>query len=234
MQALIFNHSQAQATLLANRCHSYELSTCCFNELPTDNFALFDEPNRESKILLIDQSCLQHNATLIKTLISKLPQHTFAVTCEGASVNYTVQLMNAGVAWVFADWSDLTIVDAGFRSLLKTNHKLGEQYAEHRRLQSIKKTISIREWQVIEMVLQGMPNKQIAKYLDVSLRTVEARRSQVYHKCRVTTPQELVRCLDLAARLESKFAVPAPTPVRLPHQAVAQQHLRTSNITSLA
>ncbi len=234
MQALIFNQSQGQAADLAAICKRYELSPHCHSELVAGNLVACNQPCKQSRILFVDDTLLQQETTLVASLAASLPQDTIAVTCADASVNYTVQLMNAGAAWVFADWSDSAVVDAGFRSLIKATQRLNEEFTQHQRLQEIKRTIAKREWQVIEMVLRGMPNKQIAKQLDISLRTVEARRSQVYHKCHVTTPQELVRCLDLAARLEAKFAAPIETPVRLPHQAVARQHLRTSDIASLA
>jgi hypothetical protein len=55
------------------------------------------------------------------------------------------------------------------------------------------------------MVLDGVSNKQIAKQLEVSVRTVESRRAKIYRKCDVTNVTELVRCVDRAHQLRSRY-----------------------------
>ncbi|QDU88105.1 Transcriptional regulatory protein FixJ [Pirellulimonas nuda] len=60
--------------------------------------------------------------------------------------------------------------------------------------------LSPSERQVLEMVLEGMPNKQIAGKLGVCVRTVEARRSRIYQSTDVGSVAELVR-LSIAAGL---------------------------------
>ena len=58
-------------------------------------------------------------------------------------------------------------------------------------------TLSAREREVLEKVVQGKLNKQIADLLDISIKTVEVHRSRVMEKMRVGTVAELVRlCLD--------------------------------------
>lgn len=53
--------------------------------------------------------------------------------------------------------------------------------------------LSESERQVLDMVLSGTPNKQIAKRLEVCVRTVEARRSRIYQTTGVNSVAELVR-----------------------------------------
>lgn len=58
------------------------------------------------------------------------------------------------------------------------------------------------ERRVMDMVIQGKLNKAIAKELDVSVRTVENRRSEVFLKMKVESLAELVR-LVIEADMDS-------------------------------
>ncbi len=49
------------------------------------------------------------------------------------------------------------------------------------------------EWQVFNRVVDGQPNKRIAKQLNVSRRTVEERRARVMRKLGVKSLPELIR-----------------------------------------
>jgi len=50
-----------------------------------------------------------------------------------------------------------------------------------------------REREVMELVVQGMPNKRIAEKLDVSVKTVEVHRSRVMRKMEASSLPALVR-----------------------------------------
>ena len=54
-------------------------------------------------------------------------------------------------------------------------------------------TLSAREREVMDLVVEGRLNKQIADILDISIKTVEVHRSRVMEKMRVTTVADLVR-----------------------------------------
>lgn len=54
------------------------------------------------------------------------------------------------------------------------------------------------EHEVLELVLNGVPNREIAEQLDVSVRTVETRRQRISKKMQVGSIVELVRIVDLA------------------------------------
>jgi DNA-binding NarL/FixJ family response regulator len=45
----------------------------------------------------------------------------------------------------------------------------------------------------MQMIVQGKPNKTIAKQLNTSIRTIEGRRQQVFAKMGVESVAELVR-----------------------------------------
>ncbi len=47
-------------------------------------------------------------------------------------------------------------------------------------------TLSPREWQVLALVAQGLPNKEIAQQLTISAHTVEKHLTHLYKKLNVT------------------------------------------------
>lgn len=55
-----------------------------------------------------------------------------------------------------------------------------------------------KERKVLDLMIQGKANKIIARRLDVSLRTVEARRHQIFKKTKTESIAELVRLILLS------------------------------------
>ena len=115
--------------------------------------------------------------------------------------------MKHGAAWVFR--KDLELDPLQIREAIPVIQEgvslLADQISELRRLQLLLSNISPREHSVLEMVLDGIPNKQIAKQLEVSVRTVESRRAKIYCKCEVSNVTELVRCVDRAQQLRGRY-----------------------------
>ena len=62
----------------------------------------------------------------------------------------------------------------------------------HRRLE----TLTVRERQVLDLVVNGLSNKQIAAELGAAERTVKVHRSRVLEKMQVTSVAELVRLVE--------------------------------------
>lgn len=54
-------------------------------------------------------------------------------------------------------------------------------------------SLTLREKEVLEFIVAGKLNKQIADLMDISIKTVEVHRSRVMEKMQVTTVAELVR-----------------------------------------
>lgn len=73
-----------------------------------------------------------------------------------------------------------------------------QRFAQHKDLQGLRDRVAAltdRERAVMEHVLQGMLNKQIAEQLDISVRTVEVHRARVFAKMEVKSAVELARLL---------------------------------------
>jgi two-component system response regulator DctR len=52
-----------------------------------------------------------------------------------------------------------------------------------------------RERAVMQLVIEGLPNKRIADQLDISVRTVEVHRARVFDKMEVKSAVELANLL---------------------------------------
>lgn len=66
------------------------------------------------------------------------------------------------------------------------------------------KTLTPRELEVMNLVVEGKPSKVIARILDISTKTVEFHRSRVMEKMQTSSSLDLVRLVLMAER-------PAPT-----------------------
>ena len=75
-------------------------------------------------------------------------------------------------------------------------HEYNSLQQDHQRSQELKKrfdSLSKREQQVLQGILQGKPNKLIADELFISIKTVEVHRSNLMSKLEVKTVTDLVR-----------------------------------------
>lgn len=76
---------------------------------------------------------------------------------------------------------------------------LAQDAATRQRFQNLEEnrrrlaTLTPAERKALDLIVAGEPNKIIAKRLDVSLRTVEARRQEIFRKTDVDSVAELVR-----------------------------------------
>jgi FixJ family two-component response regulator len=80
-------------------------------------------------------------------------------------------------------------------------HALRRQTGE---LQSRLATLTEDEVAVLRKLLEGLPNKRIAVDLDIGLRTVELRRSNIMRKMGATSLPELVRMAILIGFLTAE------------------------------
>lgn len=162
-------------------------------------------PMAAPRILVFDQSVIgtvpDDAAEICKQSTLDIP----VVTGTEISVATAVRLMKLGAAWVFRKELEIQQVREAIPLIKESAANLAKQIDELCRLQNLLNNISPREHSVLEMVLDGVSNKQIAKKLEVSVRTVESRRAKIYRKCDVTNVTELVRCVDRAHQLQSRY-----------------------------
>jgi two-component system response regulator FixJ len=115
-----------------------------------------------------------------------------------ADVPMAIQALHAGVSdFIEKPFSDEAILLA-VRSALAKLESRSEMEAERAGIDRRLKSLSGREQEVMEGLVEGKANKVIAYDLDISARTVEVYRANVMTKMGARTLSELVRMVMIS------------------------------------
>ena len=111
-----------------------------------------------------------------------------------------VRAMKAGAAdFIEKPYNDQVLIDAVHRALAASQGApVSPPAADRAAVEARIATLSPREREVMQLVVEGKPNKVIATRLGLSTRTVEVHRAKVMEKMQAASLAELVR-LALAA-----------------------------------
>ena len=120
-----------------------------------------------------------------------------------ADVPMTVQAMKAGALEFFTKPFSATSLLSAIGGGIERSRAALARHAEEREVQERYNSLSVRERQVMLLVVSGRLNKQIGVELRISEITVKAHRGKVMRKMRASSVADLVR---LAATL----SMPAP------------------------
>jgi FixJ family two-component response regulator len=113
-----------------------------------------------------------------------------------ADVPMSVKAMKSGaVEFLTKPFRQQDLLDAVHRSLSR-DRIVRDKERENSELRQRYDTLSVREREVMTLVVTGMLNKQIAAELDASEATVKMHRSQVMKKMQAGSLPELVRMAD--------------------------------------
>jgi two-component system response regulator DctR len=91
-------------------------------------------------------------------------------------------------------FSDNALVDRIEQALAQSTRIVLAQRA-HAQLRLRLTELTDRERAVMQLVIEGLPNKRIADKLDISVRTVEVHRARVFDKMEVKSAVELANLL---------------------------------------
>ncbi len=108
----------------------------------------------------------------------------------------SVQAMKAGaVGFLTKPVDDQDLLNA-IREAVERNRRSRQQRAERRELQRRYESLTAREQEVMQQVVSGLLNKQIAAALKISEFTVKIHRGQAMRKMRAGSVADLVRMAD--------------------------------------
>lgn len=86
--------------------------------------------------------------------------------------------------------AELRTIVARMIDIAIEQHKKEQERRQH---EEILARLTAREQQVLERIVAGRLNKQIAGDLDISIKTVEAHRANIMEKLEVTTVADLMK-----------------------------------------
>ena len=79
------------------------------------------------------------------------------------------------------------------REALRRSQTIQDSMAARQSIEQRISSLTADERQILDCIVEGTSNKAIANELDVSMRTVETRRQQVFEKMQADSVAELVR-----------------------------------------
>ena len=83
---------------------------------------------------------------------------------------------------------------------LKEGEKLHAQAQVNQNATSRLASLTEREYEVMRLAIEGLPNKEIARRLDISHRTVEIHKARIMHKTAAATLLDLARIAEAGGR----------------------------------
>jgi FixJ family two-component response regulator len=104
-------------------------------------------------------------------------------------------LKSGAVEFLSKPFRDQDLLDA-IQQALERDRAARDQRAEIDELQHRYRALTVREQEVMTLVVSGMLNKQIASEIGASEATVKIHRGNVMHKMQARSLVELVRMAD--------------------------------------
>ena len=220
MNLAVFDSDVAAQALLQQCASSAHLQFLAGNSLETLKSML----EQDTCIIVIDQSVTHTDLVALATSCClQYRQHIVICTSDKLSIHQAVQLMSQGIYWVFEKPLKKQLIDQALPGMVQTAGLIRQQLLEFRRLSSLFQTLTVREREVLDLILEGVSNKDSAVKLEISVRTVEARRAKVYHKCDADNIVDLIRKVERLELLRSQFS---PKKAES-HDSILHHHLRS-------
>jgi FixJ family two-component response regulator len=110
-----------------------------------------------------------------------------------AFTEMTVRAMKNGAVTVFDKPCSERALAREIQAALLLNDEMSQANQHHLEVRQRVAQLTDKECQVLDLMMEGKPNKVIAKRLGVSLRTVEVRRQHIFQKMNTRSVAELVR-----------------------------------------
>lgn len=168
---------------------AYESGNAFLNSL--DGKAKFD-PQGECILLDVRMPVISGVALFETLAMRDLAQRLPIIFLTGhGDVPMAVDTLKRGAFDFFEKpFNDNKLMDR-VQEALAASQQAGAMAAVHTRLA----TLSVREREVLGLILDGKMNKVIADQLGISMRTVEVHRAHIFDKMDVKTAVELARLL---------------------------------------
>lgn len=168
-------------------------------EAETIKDALTLIPKLTPDICLLDINLKNESGlSLIGPILSLLPNTKIAILSMHETAEFITRSFKAGASAFFPKGIPPATLLKGLNTLMteKMFYLPGQKDILDRNLEST--ILTQRESEILQLISQGLSSKQVADKLEVSYRTVETHRSNIFKKLNVTNSIEAVsKGLDL-------------------------------------
>ncbi|MEM6798031.1 MAG: LuxR C-terminal-related transcriptional regulator [Planctomycetota bacterium] len=138
------------------------------------------------------------SSRLIDTIRDTKPGLPMIAACPRPTVEQATEAMRRGLSDVLIVDQPADSLSASLQKVLAASSRIATLAGERIELQSRMKRLTDAEDEVLEAMLAGLANKQIAQSLQIGLRTVELRRSKIMRKMQAKSLAELVKFVCIA------------------------------------
>jgi FixJ family two-component response regulator len=130
---------------------------------------------------------------LLETLRLRHPALPVIVISGHADVPAVIQSMKLGLADFLTKPVDPAALVARIRAILSQDVATRARTSEEKAIQSRLATLTVREHEVLRLLVRGLLHKQIARELGISSRTVDHHHAQINLKMQANNLADLVR-----------------------------------------
>ncbi|HEY3244719.1 MAG TPA: response regulator transcription factor [Phycisphaerae bacterium] len=169
-----------------------------------DDFLVSYDPQRPGCLVLDVRMPGPSGLELQDTLAEREITLPIVFISGHGDVPMSVRAMKAGALdFIPKPFSDQVLLDAIHRALQRDT-ELRQQQSERRAVADRLQILTRRERQVLELVVSGRTNRQIADALGASEKTIKVHRARVMRKMRADSLVELVLLSQVAGVTTSK------------------------------
>jgi FixJ family two-component response regulator len=206
-KAAIVAHNQAEADFAESMMTSYGMQVSRFESTQALSRSVQSQFGVSEHAATPDIAILVGSTSDFTAAVGELAElMPCVVTSSTTSVSDAVELMKRGA-------KDVVELPCGREELWqRVSTALEESNGEAARnammaeMRARLEHLTPAENEVIEAMLDGLANKQIAQRLSIGLRTVELRRSKIMRKMQAKSVAELVKFICMSGRLCSRGA----------------------------
>jgi two-component system response regulator FixJ len=122
-----------------------------------------------------------------------------------AGVSDSAKAFRAGAVDFLEKPFDNEILLERIEEAIKKDIANRELYVEHREIQNRLDHLTVREEEVLSLIVKGYSSKAVARMLDISYRTVEAHRASIMEKMHTNSLAELILLVKHPGMLNSNL-----------------------------
>ena len=185
---VVDDESQARESVRA-LVHSMGMSAAVFHSAEEFLAQYHDEPG----CVITDYRMAGINGIEMQEELSRRGCHLPVIVVTAyASTSMTVRAIQNGAVTLLDKPYDDDHLWQAIRQALANDTERRNQLQDRAELQQRVESLTKKERDVLELMIQGKANKTMADTLDVSLRTIENRRRSIFTKCNANSVAELV------------------------------------------